>query len=126
MKHYAKERWDEFCMLHYRRDIVGESHNAERGVAKAKKTYRRRERRALKRALNDEVAVEMNGYTDAERNYWLREFESCACDYDDLYYAELYLRESGQWTPDHTRIFATAYKDVLRRSDEAYREYTAA
>jgi len=123
MKHYTDEKgweWD----AHFKEGRDNWSN--KRNISRAKHGYRRRERAALKRQTRNEVEVELSGYTDAERAYWLRELEGAVIDYDDLWYAEEYLRESGQWNEDHTRIFAVAYREVRNRSEAAYGEWFAA
>ena len=121
MKHYAIENWYEVDAFHYRRCY---KYKAE-SLAETKRIYRRRERSQLKRMTAELVEVELDGYRDCERAYWMREFERSACDYDDLCIAEEHLRESGQWNEDNTRIFAAAYREVRRRSVEAYDEWAA-
>jgi len=124
MKHYTDTKLCEWLVYE---DEVGPLNNPRirKAVAEVKRGYRRRERAALKRMTDELVAEELRGYTDAERAYWLREFEGAVIDYDDLCVAEEYLRESGQWNEDHTRIFAVAYREVRKRSEMAYEEWAA-
>ena len=121
MKHYAKTRGYEDDLFNYRRYFK----HSEKNLSETKHIYRRRERRVLDRMVEEEVVSELSGYTEQERAYWWGEFQRTRCDFEDLENAEVYLRESGQWTPDHTRIFAAAYREIRKRSEKAYREWFA-
>ena len=122
MKHYTKmKNGDEYDLLDPRtRRYVG--HKAK-FLAKTKAEYRRRERAALKRMTAELVDDELHGYRDDERAYWWGEFERCALDLEDLETAEVYLRETGQWSEDHTRIFAMAYREIRNRTSATYDEW---
>ncbi len=112
MKHYAVEKWYEYDLFKpgMRRIYGGKAEN----VAESKRIYRQRERAALKRMTAELVAEELHGHED-ERGYWERKLFDAAAEYDALWDAEERIRESGEWTEEHTRIFAAAYREVNMR-----------
>lgn len=118
MKHYTDTKFYEWMVYQGEVEPLNNP-RIRKSVSEVKRGYRRRERAALKRQTEKLVSEELCGYTESERGYWWREFERCKLDMDDLVTAEDYLRESGQWNEEHTRIFAAAYREVRKRTDTA-------
>jgi len=122
MKHYAKFKGgDEYDLINPRtRRYVCHSHE---WLADTKHRYRKRERAILKRMTAELVAYELDGYRDDERAYWWGVLDGSKFDWNEFEIAEVSLRESGQWTHDHTKIFAAAYLEIRNRSKAAYEEW---
>ena len=110
MKHFTRENLYEFAAIHERRYIG----ITRKNVRDSKQMYRQRERAALKRMTDELVAEELHGHED-ERGYWERKLFDATAEYDALWDAEERIRETGEWTEEHTRIFAAAYREVNAR-----------
>jgi len=124
MKHYTSTKKVDGGVFELR-STERISHRAECNAKANKRSYRHIERRALDRMVESDVVAELSGYTEQERAYWWGEFQRTRCDFENLECAEVYLRESGQWTESHTAIFAAAYREIRERSEKAYREWFA-
>lgn len=118
MKHYITEKgWEFDAHVNFWRNNWSNKAN----VSKAKHGYRRRERSALKRLVEEQVVAELYGYEEAEAAYEERMLREASDEYDELLAAEVRLRDSGQWDEGWLRLFAAAYHEVnvRRRSYDA-------
>lgn len=113
MKHFADYTGSEYVTF-LERPWNGMKRIQRKSRAEVKTGYRRRERAALKRMTAELVAEELHGHKD-ERGYWERKAFDAAAEYAALWDAEERIRESGEWTEEHTRIFAAAYREVNMR-----------
>ena len=110
MKHHVKSKWNEMGAI----ECWGRNRSSAENISRSKRIYRQRERAALKRQVAELVAEELHGHED-ERGYWERKLFDATAEYDALWDAEERIRETGEWTEEHTRVFAAAYREVNAR-----------